>query len=194
MGKRQEQELDAIRLYADGTEIPAIAVDLQVSENSLRQWKKRAGTEWDDARRAARKGQLASMEDVGSRIRRSREITTQLTGNAKNQGELGLLLNQSLQTMVFDMLGQISTTGIVDMETMAATTDQLKGLSLTLARLEKSASDNLKRDAEIRNQAHENALKLAAATAVKTVKTIKGATDEQIEQIRADILGVEIQK
>jgi len=189
MGKRQDLELDVIRLYADGNEIPAISAELGVSENSLRQWKKRAGTEWDDARRAARKGKLASMEDVGSRIRRSREITDRLTGNAKNQGEMGLLLNQTLQTMVFDVLGQISTTGIVDPETMAATTDQLKGLSLTLARLEKSASDNLKRDAEIRKQALEQAAKKAEEAVDATTEGGGKLTAEDFKRILKETYG-----
>lgn len=41
-------------------------------------------------------------------------------------------------------------------------------------------------------EAKEAALKAAAATVVKTLKQSKGASDALIEQIRADILGVEV--
>lgn len=184
MGKRQDNELDAIRLYADGNEIPAIADELGVSENSLRKWKKRAGTEWDDARKAARQSQIANIEDVGSRIRRAREIATQITGNAKDQGELGLLLNQGLQTMVFDLMGQIQTVGL-DADDIGPLTKLLNNLSLALGRTEQAASRNQKTALEIRKQAFQD-----AATEVEKQADTMQIKPETLDFIKKVIYGL----
>lgn len=188
MGKRAEKEQAAIRLYAEGKEIPQISAEICVSENSLREWKRRAGPEWDEARAACRKGYVASMETVGSRLARAREISATLTGDAKAQGQMGLSLNQALQTVVWDLLGQMQTAGTISAEDFAASIDQVKGLTLSLTRLEQAAALNLKREAEIRKQALEEAAKKVESNLRKS----RGASDELIEQIRADILGVEL--
>lgn len=184
MGKRSEMEDAAIRLYAEGMEIPRISAEIGVSENSLRTWKKRAGTEWNEARVACRKGFVGSMEKVGARLHRADELAGQLTGNAKTQGKLGLSLNQALQTMIYDLFDQIQTTGI-DAEQMPATIDQIKALALTLQRTEAAASLNLKREAEIRRNALEQAAKVITTTAKKG-----GLTDEAANEIRKKILGI----
>jgi len=153
MGKRSDLEPRAISLYAEGMEIPQISVELEVSENSLRDWKKRAGSEWDDARALFRKGQVASFEDVGRRVQRAREITSRLTGNAKSQGAMGQILNEGLQTMLYDVMNQMQTTALLDPEKMDASISQMKGLAQILQRSEQAANLNLKREAEIRKQA-----------------------------------------
>jgi len=157
MGKRQELELDAIRLFAEGNEIPAISEQIGVSENSLRQWKKRAGTEWQDARKAARQSQLVSMEDVGSRLRRSREITSQLLGDARSQSEMGMALNQALQTGIYDLMGQIQTIDVEDGAAIDAAIERVNMLTLSLGRLETAAFRNNKTVVEIRKKALEDA-------------------------------------
>ncbi|MRR33166.1 DUF3486 family protein [bacterium] len=182
MGKRADMEQDAIRLYAEGYEIPRISEELGVSENSLREWKKRAGSEWDDARAAFRKGMVGSMESVGARVSRAREISDRLTGDVKAQGKLGLGLNQALQTMLYDIFERVETS-CVDAETMGATIDQMKGLALILQRTEQAANLNLKREAEIRKQAIEEAAKTVETTAKQA-----GVTEETIQIIRRDIL------
>jgi len=153
MGKRAELELDAIRLFAGGMEIPAISAAIGVSENSLRDWKKRAGNEWDEARTAARKINIANMEGVGARLGRTREITARLSGDSKNQSSMGLILNQTMQSAIYDLLGQLQTAGIEDFETMTSAINQINTLTLSLGRLEAAASVSVKRDAEIRKQA-----------------------------------------
>lgn len=188
MGKRTEMEAAAIRLYAEGKEIPQISDEIGVSENSLRMWKRRAGPEWDEARVACRKGYVASMETVGARILRARQISDQLTGDAKTQGKLGLSLNAALQTMLYDLMDQMQTVDLEDIETRAATVDQMKSLALILQRTEQAANLNLKREAEIRKLALEEAAKKVETNLRKS----RGASDELIEQIRADILGVEV--
>lgn len=188
MGKRSELEPRAIDLYAGGMEIPQISVELEVSENSLREWKKRAGTEWDEARAAFRKGMTASFEDIGKRVARAREITASITGNAKEQGQLGLILNQSLQTMLFDIMSQMQTS-VLDEETLKSSIPQLQRLAMILQRTEQAANLNLKREAEIRRQAIDEAV-----TEVK-----KKATDgtfqfdpEAVEYIAGALYGLKI--
>ena len=185
MGKRAELEQQAIEQYAGGSEIPQISKELGVSENSLRTWKKRAGDEWDEARAVCRKGMLASMEDVGSRLRRSREIAAALGGQAglQSQGQMGQVVNELLRSLLFDLTAKVQTAGILDGEEMAATIDQLKGLALTMHRLEGAANLNLKREAEIKKQVLEQAVETVEKTA-----QLEGVSAETILKIRRDVL------
>lgn len=187
MGKRQEHELEAIRLYAEGLEIPAISARSRdegwyVSENTLRKWKDRAGNEWPDARKAARQSQLVDMETVGSRLRRSREIAAQMTGSAKDHGEVGLILNQGLQTMIYDVMERLDTINI-DSDEVGKLSKTISNLTLALGRTEQAGSINLKREKEIRKQALED----AALTVEKTAKAA-GVSAEAIQKIRRDVL------
>lgn len=186
MGKRGEKEQTAIQLYAEGKEIPQISKETKVSENSLRNWKKRAGKEWDEARAAFSKGFTASMEGVGARMIRSRQIAAEITGDAGHQGRMGLALNQAIQTMLYDIIGQMQTTGILDAESMTASIDQVKGLALTLQRTEAAANLNLKREAEIRQKALKDAADQVVVSSVKK----GGLTDEAANEIRKKILGI----
>lgn len=187
MGKRQDSELEAIRLYAAGKEIPAIAAELGVSENSLRKWKSRAGTEWQDVRRAARQSQLVSIEDVGSRLRRSSEIATKMAGSAKDQGTVGLILNQSLQTMIYDVMEKIDTMN-VDPDEIGRVTKMINTLTLAHGRTEQAGSINLKREAEIRKQTLAEAIKAVDEVAATGKKG--GLSDEAANEIRRKILGI----
>lgn len=184
MGKRADLENTAIRLYAEGSEIPQISIAIGVSENSLRKWKSRAGTEWEDARAACRKSYIGSFEEVGARLRRSREITAQLTGDIGNSGQMGLILNETIRTMLYDLFGQVQTAGI-DGEKMGATIDQLKGLALTLQRTEAAANLNVKREAEIRKQALAD-----AADAIGEEARAQGMDEAQAEFWMKKVLGV----
>jgi uncharacterized protein YjcR len=185
MGKRSELEPRAIDLYAGGMEIPQISVELEVSENSLREWKKRAGTEWDDARAAFRRGLTASFEDVGARVARAREITRRMTGDAASQSAMGQILNESVQAMVYDIMGQIQTC-ITDPEEMSDVIKKVNGIALILARTEQAASVNLKREKEIRKQALSD-----AADAVEKAAVQQGMNAEQASFWRQQVLGVQ---
>lgn len=186
MGKRAEKEQQAIELYAGGMEIPKISVELGVSENSLRAWRRRAGNEWDEARSAVRQGALASMEqDVGKRLRNSRMIAAALGGKASLQGasDMGQAVNELLRSLLWDISAKVQTDGLLDGEEMAATIDQLKGLALTIHRLESAANLNLKRESEIRKQALEQAVETVEKTA-----QLEGVSAETIQKIRRDVL------
>ncbi|GFO67893.1 hypothetical protein GMLC_14720 [Geomonas limicola] len=184
MGKRSDLEPRAISLYAEGMEIPQISPVLEVSENSLREWKKRAGSEWDEARADFRKGQLASMEDVGRRVQRAREITRQMTGDAASQSAMGQILNESVQSMVYDVMDQIRTS-LVDAEEMPKLIKQISNIALILTRTEQAANLNLKLQEEIRKQERERAADAAAKIAKKG-----GMSVERVNELRNMILGV----
>ena len=127
------------------------------------------------------------MEEVGAKIRQSREVAEMMIGKlgAAPQGQTGLLINEMLRAMAFDLTIKIQDADITDPETMAATIDQVKSLALAIQRLEQSATINVKREAEIRKAAIEQ----AAATAVVEVKR-GGLSDEAADQIRRKILGI----
>lgn len=186
MGKRGEQEDRAIALYAEGKEIPEISQLLGVSETSLRKWKKHAGAEWAEARAAVRKSYIGSFEEVGARLRRSREISDRLTGDLLHQGNMGIVINETLRSMMFDILNQVSTADI-DPEMMGATIKQINQLTLTLQRAEAAANLNLKREAEIRKQTLESAVKVVEEVAARKKS---GLSDEAANEIRKKILGI----
>lgn len=101
------------------------------------------------------------MEEVGTKIRQSREIADMYISRvgAAPQGQTGLLINEMLRTMAFDLTLKIQDADIHDPETLAATIDQVKALALAVQRLEQGATINVKRENEIRKQLQEQTLK-----------------------------------
>jgi hypothetical protein len=183
MGKRAELELEAIRLYAEGKEIPTISELISVSQNSLREWKKRAGNEWDEARQVTRTSVVANTEDARSRVRRSREIAAQIMGDSRSQSDMGLALNQALQSGIYDLIGQIQTIDIDDEDAVSRAIERVNMLTLSLGRLETAAFRNTKNEQEIRKKALEDAAKEVEKTAKQ-----EGVSAESIMKIRRDVL------
>lgn len=193
MSKRQELELQAIRLYADGKDIPEISQisrdeDWYVSENTLRKWRDRAGTEWQDARKVTRQSTLVNLEDVGSRIRRAREIATQMTGSAKDQNDIGLMLNQGLQVMLYDLMGKINTAS-VDPDELGGLTKMINNLTLALGRTEQSMARNQKTVADIKKQLIEQAV---GEVKKKAVDGTFQFDPEAVEYIAGALYGLKI--
>lgn len=178
MAKRSAFEPRAIQLFAEGMEIPEISrvsdeEGWKTSENTLRQWKNTTRPtgggldEWEQARADARSSFLSKMDEVGARLRRSREIAAALGGKAglKGQGEMGIALNELVRSLLWDISAKIQTEAVLDPEEMDATIAQLNRISLTLQRLEQASNLNLKREAEIRRQALDDVTKaIDAAT------------------------------
>lgn len=185
MGKRSELEPQAIERFAAGMEIPQISIELGVSENSLRDWKKRAGNEWDEARSNFRKGQTASFEDFGKRVARAKQIADRIGGDAKIQSKLGLGLNQGIQTMLVDIMEQMETNCLIDPDKLESSLSQIQRVASILQKTEQAANLNLKREKEIRQQALED-----AAKAVETTGKQAGISPETIEIIRRDVLRI----
>lgn len=119
------------------------------------------------------------MEDVGAKLRQSREIAQMWIGKlgAAPQGEVGKLLNEMVRTLAFE--------ATMDMAEGAEPVKpkMLKDLSIAIERLERAATTNIKREEEIRKSALEQAARVAA----KSVRA-KGLSDESAEDIRNKIL------
>lgn len=124
------------------------------------------------------------MEKVGARLRQSREVAEMWIAKlgAAPQGKTGLLVNEILRTLSFDVSLWLQE-GEVDKKSAPGTVKMLKGLALTMQRLERAASENVKREEEIRKRTLEE----AADAVLKT----KGLSDEVAESIRRKILGVD---
>lgn len=125
------------------------------------------------------------MEEVGAKLRQSREVAEVYISKvgAAPQGQVGLLINEMLRSMAFDLSLKLQDADISDPETMTATIDQVKALALAVQRLEQGATINVKRESEIRKQVLEE----AAAAIGETAKE-EGVSPETIARIRRDVL------
>jgi hypothetical protein len=77
----------------------------------------------------------------------------------------------------------------VDAESRAGVISMLKELSLSVVRLERAASENVKREEDIRKQERARAAEDAAATAEKTLASA-GMSRKAIDSIKREILGI----
>jgi hypothetical protein len=121
------------------------------------------------------------MDKVGEKIRQSREVAKMWIGRlgAEPQGEVGKLLNEMVRNLAFD-----ATVAMADGD-MPVEPKMLKDMAIAIERLERAASENVKRDQEIRRRAIEEAAAVAGNTAKKG-----GLSDEAAEQIKSKILGI----
>jgi len=94
------------------------------------------------------------MEEVGAKLRQSREIAQMWVGRlgAEPQGQVGHLLNEMIRGLAFDCAMALSE------GEEAVPPKMLRDLAMAVERLEKAASENVKRDEEIRKQAAARAL------------------------------------
>jgi hypothetical protein len=125
------------------------------------------------------------MEEVGAKLKQSREVAQMFISHvgAAPQGQTGLLINEMLRSMAFELSLKMQEADLEDPEAMSATIGQMKNLALTMQRLEQSATINVKREVEIKKQALEEAAKTMEATAKS-----EGVTPETIQRIRRDVL------
>ena len=121
------------------------------------------------------------MEQVGAKLRQSREIADMWVGKLGSQrsGQVGHLLNEMVRTLAFDAAMQLSE-GDAPVEPK-----MLKDLSIAIERLERASSENVKREQEIRQKALAD-----AAEKVTTVAKKGGLSDEAANEIRTKILGI----
>jgi hypothetical protein len=133
------------------------------------------------------------MEQVGERLRQSRQVAEMWIGKlgAQPQGQMGHLINEILRTLAFDMSMQLQDDAVaaVDAESRAGVISMLKELSLSVVRLERAASENVKREEDIRKQERARAAEDAAATAEKTLASA-GMSRKAIDSIKREILGI----
>lgn len=120
-----------------------------------------------------------SMEKVGAKLRHSREIAKMWIGRlgAEPQGEVGKLLNEMVRTLAFEATMEMAEGSEPVQPKM------LRDLAIAIEKLEKAASENVKRDAEIRKRALEEAAEAVGKTAMQA-----GVSEETIRIIRRDVL------
>ena len=126
------------------------------------------------------------MREVGQKLRQSREIAEMWIAKlgAAPQGQVGHLVNEMLRTLAFDLSLQLQN-GELDAESMPGVIKMLKELSLSVMRLERASSENVKRERQIREQEREEAARKAVEVAKRG-----GLSDETVEALRSRILGI----
>jgi hypothetical protein len=126
------------------------------------------------------------MRKVGEKLRQSREIAEMWIGKmgAAPQGKIGNLINETLRSLAFDITLKLQD-GELNGESLPGVIDQLKGMALAMQRLEASASLSVKREAEIRRQALEEATEVIKKTAGETDMSDEAVRllDERIKRI-----------
>jgi len=126
------------------------------------------------------------MEHVGAKLRESRAVADMWIAKvgATPQGQLGHLINEMLRTLAFDVTLKLQD-GEMTAEDMPGVIDMLKHLSLSVMRLEKAASENVKREQEIKKQAAEDLTKRAEGQAKGGMLTI-----DELRRITREAYGV----
>lgn len=111
-----------------------------------------------------RRGQ--KVRAASEKLRQSREIATAIVADlgAAPQSDTGKLLNEMVRSLVFDLMLKLQQSEITS-ENLGQLVGASKELALTLQRLEAASTDNVKRDAEIRKQAREQAAEDVGAEA-----------------------------
>ena len=121
------------------------------------------------------------MEEVGKRIRESREVAGMFINRlgAEPQGKVGHLLNEMVRTLAFDAVLDFSEGDD------KASPKMIKDLATAIHRLERAASENVKREEEIRKRVLADAAKAVEKTAKQN-----GLSADSVQEIRKQILGV----
>lgn len=125
-----------------------------------------------------------SMREAGAKLSQSREVAKMWIGKlgATPQGQVGHLVNEILRTLAFDISLKLQDMELNE-ETMPEVVSQLRHLSLVAMRLEKAASENVKREDDIRRQERE---RLATKT-IAAVDAVALAGPMDAETLRAKI-------
>lgn len=128
------------------------------------------------------------MNEVGEKLRQSREVAEMWIAKlgAQPQGQLGHLVNEMLRSMAFDLALKLQE-GELTEQSMPAVIEMVKELSLSVTRLERASSENVKREELIRKQERERAAEEAAASA-ETVARAQGLSSDGVAALRAAIL------
>jgi hypothetical protein len=201
MGKREKKQISSIDLLPDAvrSQLQALLADRKMTQlevvrriNATLATLSAAGQLPAEAPESLSKSALnryaVRMEEVGAKLRQSREVAEMFIGHvgAAPQGQMGLLINEMLRSMAFELSLKMQDIDLENPETMSATIDQVKALALAVQRLEQSTSINVKREGEIRKLALAN-----AADAVEKAAVQQGLNAEQAAFWRQQVLGVQ---
>lgn len=101
------------------------------------------------------------MDKIGAKLTQSRQIAEMWIGKLGNEpsGQVGKLLNEVVRNLAFDTAMSMAE------DEEPADPKLIKELAMAIEKLENAASINEKRDAQIRQQAKEEAAKVAEQTA-----------------------------
>lgn len=126
------------------------------------------------------------MDKVGEKLRQSRQVSEMWIAKlgAQPQGQLGQLINEMLRTLAFDLSLTMQSQEITS-EDVPGVVKMLKEMSVAMHRLEQAASENTKREKEIRKQMAEE-----AAEAASEIITAAGISKEAAQEIKNKILGI----
>ena len=126
------------------------------------------------------------MRAAGERLQQAREVADAWIGRlgAAPQGQLGHLLNELLRTLAFDIGLKLGDAPLTP-DTLPGVITQLRGLSLSAARLERAATENVKREKEIRRQAAEE----LAETVERESKAGANVTPARLREIAREVYG-----
>jgi hypothetical protein len=125
------------------------------------------------------------MEEVGARLRQSREMASMWIGKLGNapQGEVGQLLNEVIRTLAFE------TTMRLAEEDEPVPPGMLNKLALAVQRLEAAANLNQEREKKIREEERKRVAEEAAQKVDKSLSSA-GMSKEARDAIKAEILGL----
>ena len=129
-----------------------------------------------------------SMRKAGEKLQQSREVARMWIGKlgAAPQGQVGNLVNEVLRTLAFELSLKLQDAELTE-DTIPDVIHNLKALSLAAQRLEASATMNVKREAEIR----ENERKRLAEETMKVVdKAVPGDSAQQLKAAIREVYGV----
>ena len=128
-----------------------------------------------------------SMREIGEKMRQAREISEvwiARLGSAPG-GRMGHLIAEMIRTMAFEIMQKLQE-GELDADSMPGVIDQLKGLALVAARVEKASEISEKREREVRRRTAEELATKAAAEAGSG----GSVTPERLREIAREVYGV----
>lgn len=128
----------------------------------------------------------ARFKEVMAKKRESSEVVKQWVAQVGEipDGDFGRAIVEIVRTLSFEMSLMAHEKGFA-IEDLPAAVKMLKDLAFAVEKVEKAASENEKRDAEIRKKAREDAAKTVTASA-----KAEGVSEATIERIRRDVLGM----
>ncbi|OIO58126.1 MAG: hypothetical protein AUJ55_05520 [Proteobacteria bacterium CG1_02_64_396] len=127
------------------------------------------------------------MEEVGARVRQSREIAQMWVERlgVDRSSDVGRLTTEMAMTTTFEVMQRLQDVEMTE-ETVGPLIEQLNNLSLTIQRLERSASESIKREKAIREEARKQA-QIEAADIFEREAKAAGASLSLVEKVRREL-------
>ena len=140
------------------------------------------------------------MRESARHVRQAREAAKFFVGESKSEhgGDIGHVAIEVLRVMSWDMadhMQRLADRREIDPESMRDMVEDVKNLALALQRLERASDVSERRELRVQERKlREEERRQAADTAAKALKRAgkgRGLTEETIDEIRREILGIE---